>query len=183
MSRLAKKPIVIPKEVEVKLENDLLTVKGPKGELKQKIHPLVKIKVDNSGLKVEVENKEDKEQKSLQGTFCRLISNMIKGVREGFEKRLEIIGVGFKSNVKDKTLILNIGFSHSVEFKIPDGVEIKTEKNTISVRGIDKQLVGETAAQIRRIRKPEPYKGTGIRYAGEAIRRKAGKAVKSVGSK
>lgn len=183
MSRLAKKPIDIPESVKANLENEVLTVKGPKGELKQKIHSFVAIKIDKNNLTVEIEDKNDKDQKAMQGTFYRLICNMIKGVVEGFLKKLEINGVGYKTSVQNKILTLNVGFSHPVEFNIPDGIEIKTEKNVITVSGIDKQLVGEVAAKIRRIRKPEPYKGTGIKYSDEVIRIKAGKAAKAVGVK
>jgi len=183
MSRLAKKPINIPENVKASLENNVLVVKGPKGELKQTIHFFVAVKIDKNILMVGIEDKNSKDQKAMQGTFYRLICNMIKGVVEGFSKKLEINGVGYKTNVQNKILTLNVGFSHPVEFNIPDGIEIKTEKNTITVSGIDKQLVGETAARIRRIRKPEPYKGTGIKYSDEVIRRKAGKAAKAVGTK
>lgn len=183
MSRLAKKPINIPEDVNIKLEKDILIVKGPKGELKQRIHPFVEVKLDKNNLMVEIKDKKEKKQKALQGTFYRLIINMIEGVKSGFEKKLEVIGIGYKVQLKDKILILNIGFSHSVEFKIPDGTDIKVEKNIVSVTGIDKQLVGETAAKIRRLRKPEPYKGTGIKYVDEVIRRKAGKTAKAVGAK
>lgn len=183
MSRLAKKPIIIPEKVEVKLENDVLTVNGPKGELKLKIHPLVKIVPQDKNFMVEIKDHEDKKQKALQGTFFRLINNMVSGVKDGFEKKLEIVGVGYKAQVSGKKLTLNIGFSHPVEYEIPEGIEIKIEKNTVAVLGIDKQSVGEVAAQIRRFRKPEPYKGTGIKYANEVIRKKAGKAAKAVGVK
>ncbi|TSC95649.1 MAG: large subunit ribosomal protein L6 [Parcubacteria group bacterium Athens1014_10] len=183
MSRLAKKPIIVPEDINIKIEEGLISVKGPKGELKLKIHPFVDVKQDKNNLMVEIKDKKEKKQKALQGTFYRLITNMLKGVKDGFEKKLEIIGVGFKAQVKDKELILNIGFSHSIEFKIPQGIEIKAEKNVVSIFGIDKQLVGETAARIRKLRKPEPYKGSGIKYSDEVIRRKAGKAAKAIGAK
>jgi len=175
MSRIGKQQIEIPQSVEVKIEDGIIIVKGPRGELQLKLHPLVKLRKEDNYLKVEVENSEEKSSKALWGTFQRLVSNMIIGVRQGFEKKLELIGIGYRAEVRDRKLILNIGFSHPVEFPLPQGIEAKAEKNIITLSGIDKQLVGETAAQIRRLRKPEPYKGTGIRYVGEVVRKKAGK--------
>ena len=181
MSRIGKKPIEIPENVEVKLENDLIVVKGPKGELKLKLHPSVIVEKEDKILKVKVKNPKEKKQKALWGTFARLISNMIFGVREGYEKKLELVGTGYRAQLSGNKLILNVGFSHPVEFDLPKGIEAKIEKNIITLFGIDKQLVSEIAAQIRRIRPPEPYKGTGIKYQDEIIRRKAGK--RAVGAK
>lgn len=180
MSRIGKKQIIIPDNVQVEVETDFLVVKGPKGELKQELHPKVSVLVSEGVLTVDVKNKEDKFERSLWGLFASLIINMIQGVTEGFEKKLEVTGVGYKAAVSGSNLILNVGFSHPVEFKIPEGVDVQTEGNNIIViKGIDKQLVGEIAARIRRIKKTEPYKGTGIKYVGEQIRRKAGKTAAS----
>lgn len=176
MSRIGKQPIVIPENVEVKIEDNFITVKGPKGELKQKIHPLVLVKKEANQLGVKVENPDNVKQRSLWGLFQRLVSNMVTGVVKGYEKKLELVGVGYKADVRgEDLLVLNVGYSHPVEFKIPPGVEVLVEKNIVTIKGIDKQLIGEIAAQIRRIRKPEPYKGKGIKYVDEIIRRKAGK--------
>ena len=173
MSRIGKQPIIIPESVEIKIDGDLLTVKGPKGELKQKLHPDVDIEVKDK--KIIVKLKEKAKNTAIWGTFRALAANMIKGVTEGFEKKLLFEGVGYRANVEGKKLILNLGFSHPIEIQTPQGIEFKAEKNTITISGIDKQLVGEIAANIRTKRKPEPYKGTGIRYEDEVIRRKAGK--------
>ncbi len=180
MSRIGKKPILIPEKIDVKIDADFVVVKGPKGELKQKLIPEIKLifSDDKKELTVDVKNKEVKKEKSVWGTFRQLINNMIIGVTEGFEKKLEINGVGYKAVVKGQELILNVGFSHQVNFKIPENIDISVEKNIIIVKGFDKYLVGETSAQIRKIKKPEPYKGKGIKYVDEVIRRKAGKQAK-----
>lgn len=175
MSRIGKKIIEIPVGVEIKITDNLITVKGPKGELSFNFHPAVVIKQEENNLRVTVKNPENKFERSLWGTSVRLISNMILGVTQGYEKKLELIGVGYRATLAQNKLILNVGFSHPVEFVLPPKIEAKIEKNIISIIGIDKQLVGETAAQIRKIKPPEPYKGTGIRYVGEVVREKAGK--------
>ncbi|MGC9049196.1 MAG: 50S ribosomal protein L6 [Patescibacteria group bacterium] len=180
MSRLGKKPISIPVGVEIKIDQGLIIVRGPKGELRQSIHPVVIINLEDKTAKISVKNPDKKEQRVIWGTFARLVQNMIEGVTKGFEKKLQLVGIGFRAQVSGEKLILNIGFSHPVEYKIPSGIKINVEKDIITVSGIDKQLVGETAAQIRCLRKPEPYKGTGIRYLGEVVRKKAGK--KAVGT-
>lgn len=193
MSRIGKKPIQIPNKVEVKVDAGLILVKGPKGELKLDLVNGVNVEIKDKELVVKVKNEDEKRYRSLWGTFRQLINNMIVGVSEGFEKKLEINGVGFKAEVsrnsagstsgeKGDELILNVGYSHAVNFKIPQGIEIVVEKNIITISGIDKQLVGETAAQIRKTKKPEPYKGKGIKYVDEVIRRKAGKQAKTVGA-
>jgi large subunit ribosomal protein L6 len=181
MSRIGKQPIDIPEGVEVKIDDQKITIKGPKGELSQEIHPQVLVTQKDKIIKIEVKDPEEKSQRALWGLFQRLISNMIEGVTKGYEKKLEIIGVGYKAALQDKNLILNVGYSHPVNFAIPQGIEVKVEKNIISVAGIDKQQVGQVAAQIRSIRKPEPYKGKGIKYVDEVVQRKAGKAAKAVG--
>ena len=178
MSRLGKKPIEIPKTVQAKIDNNVLIVKGPKGQLQLIINPLINVKMEGEKISITINDQTDKTQKALWGLFASLIRNMIAGVTEGFEKKLEINGIGFKAAVAGKKLVLNVGFSHPVEFSIPENISIAVEKNIITVSGFDKQLVGETAAQIRRIKKPEPYKGKGIKYIDEVIRRKEGKVVK-----
>ncbi len=182
MSRIGKKPIEIPEKVEIKTEGPGIVVKGPKGELRMRIHPLVKIEQKDKQLIVSVKNETDRNQKAVWGLTRTLIANLVEGVTDGFKKQLEINGIGYKANVSGKKLILNIGYSHPVEFPIPEGIDIKIEANIITVAGIDKKLVGETAAQIRAIKKPEPYKGKGIKYLDEVVRRKAGKTAKAVGA-
>jgi large subunit ribosomal protein L6 len=179
MSRIGKKPITIPAGVEVKIEATEIIVKGPKGELKQKIHPLVKIEKKDNQILLNIVNPDEKKQKALWGLFGSLVKNMIEGVQHGYEKKLEVVGVGYRVALKGDKILLNLGFSHQVEFEVPKGITPVVEKNIISLSGIDKQLVGETAARIRRIKKPEPYLGKGIRYFGEIIKKKVGKAAKS----
>ncbi len=176
MSRVGKQIIIIPSGVEVKQDGNVIVVKGPKGQLMQELHKQVRVEIADGKISVKIENENDKSQRALWGLFAVLIKNMVTGVTAGFTKDLEINGVGFKAIVMGRVLNLSVGFSHKVDFKIPDGIEIKVEGNKISVSGFDKQLVGETAAQIRKTKKPEPYKGKGIKYATEKIRRKAGKA-------
>jgi large subunit ribosomal protein L6 len=182
MSRIGKIPISISEDVEVKIEDDIIVIKSQKGQLSQKIHPHVKVEKKENQILVSVNNPNDRDDRSLWGLFRTLIFNMIEGLTRGFEKKLEIKGVGFKASVSGKKLILNVGFSHPVEFSIPDGISIKVDKGIITVSGVDKQLVGETAANIRALKKPEPYKGKGIKYIDEVVRRKAGKVVKAAGS-
>ncbi len=176
MSRLGKKPIPLLDGTQAKIENDFIIVKGPKGELKQKLHEKVKIEISDSEIKVSVEKPEVKKQKALWGLFRSLINNMVIGVNEGFEKKLEINGVGYKASISGQKLTLHVGYSHPVDYMLPEGIKGQVEGNIITISGIDKQLVGEIAAQIRKIRKPEPYKGKGIKYVDEVIRRKVGKA-------
>lgn len=179
MSRIGKKPIIIPEKVEVTIQPDLIIVKGPKGELQQKLAPHVKITKNDQELLVDVSNHTEKSQRALWGTMRQLINNMMIGVSVGFEEKLEINGVGYKAELKGENLILSVGFSHPIEFKTPQNIKINVEKNIITITGFDKQLVGETAARIRKVKKPEPYKGKGIKYLAEIIRRKAGKQAKS----
>jgi len=175
MSRIGLKPIEIPENTEVTKEGNIITVKGPKGELTQTIHSEIPVKIEDNQVIVERQN-ESKEQKSLHGTTRSLISNMVQGVQGEFEKQLEIIGVGYRAQKQGKTLVVNAGYSHQVEIEQPEGIEIEVPKNTeIIVKGIDKELVGSVAAKIRAIRSPEPYKGKGIRYKDEYVRRKEGK--------
>ncbi len=176
MSRIGKQLINLPAGVEAAIKPNEVVIKGPKGQLTVKTHPAVTVVQDDSVLKVSVNNPEEKKERSLWGLFASLLKNMVIGVTMGYEKKLEMSGIGFKAEVKGKNLILNIGYSHAVDFPIPEGLEIIVEKEFITVKGIDKQLVGEIAAQIRALKKPEPYQGKGIKYVGEIIRRKAGKA-------
>ncbi len=179
MSRIGKKPIIIPQGVTVSLEGKTVTVKGPKGELTQVLHPKVSVALENQEIKVLVENSEATDQRALWGLFRTLLNNMVEGVNRGFSKQLEINGIGFKAQLERDKLILNLGFSHPVEYAIAPGIQITVEKNLITIAGIDKQKVGQVAAEIRSLKKPEPYKGKGIKYLDEVIRRKAGKVVKS----
>ncbi len=175
MSRIGKQPIEIPSGVEVSLNDGVIKVKGPKGELEQIIHPKVKIEKEGEVVNVSVTKPEDKEERSLWGLFGSLVKNMILGVTDGFEKKLEVNGVGYKVSSSGNKLVLNVGYSHPVEFELPQGITAEVDKNVITIKGFDKQEVGQTAARIRSIRKPEPYKGKGIKYIDEVIRRKAGK--------
>ncbi len=175
MSRLGKLPIELPAGTQAKFENGFIIVKGPKGELKTKIHDLVKIEISDKEIRLSVNNQDNGKEKALWGLFRSLVKNMVVGVNEGYAKKLEINGVGYRAAVSGNKLTLNVGYSHPVVFGLPEGIKAEVQANIIIINGIDKQLVGETAAQIRKIRKPEPYKGKGIKYSDEIIRRKAGK--------
>lgn len=179
MSRIGKQPITVPAGVDVTIDGSLMVVKGPKGILQRTIHSAVTFTKDGEVLHVTVKDPESNAHRALWGLFQRLILNMVTGVTKGFEKQLELNGVGFRAALSGRSLTLNVGFSHPVEFPLPADIEAKVEKNVITLTGIDKELVGQTAASIRKIRKPEPYKGKGIRYVGEVIRKKAGKAAKA----
>ncbi|WP_213318748.1 50S ribosomal protein L6 [Chlamydiifrater volucris] len=180
MSRKARDPIQLPKGVEVSLNGEEIIVKGPKGVLSQKLVREVVVSVDDRNITVQPSPDVVDRPSRLQGLFWALIANMVKGVSEGFEKKLEMIGVGFRAAVQGSLLDLSIGVSHPVKMPIPSELQVSVEKNTlISVKGINKQLVGEFAAKVRAKRPPEPYKGKGIRYEGEYVRRKAGKAAKT----
>lgn len=176
MSRIGKKPIEIPSGVQVTIADDKITVKGPKGELVQALHPLITVKQEDNTVVVSIEKESDQKSKAFWGLFRSLISNMVFGVTEGYSKQLEINGVGYRAVVSGQKLTLNVGYSHPVDFELPQGISGVVEKNVITLTGIDKQLIGETAANIRKVRKPEPYKGKGIKYVEEVIRRKVGKA-------
>lgn len=176
MSRIGLKPIAIPKGVEIKLENSHIQVKGPKGTLEMDIMPQIKVAVEDGRINVTRES-EIKPVKAAHGMTRAMISNMVTGVSDGFEKVLEIIGVGYRAQMQGKNLVLSLGYSHPIEVTPPAGIEFTAESPVkISVKGIDRQLVGQVAANIRGYRPPEPYKGKGIRYAGEYVIRKAGKA-------
>ena len=174
MSRIGKQPIQIPDGVEVKINNNLIFVKGPKGELSQELHPEIKAEIKDKEILITLKHNKSFNF-AIWGTFRALIANMIIGVSKGFEKRLVFEGVGFRALVSGNKLVLNLGFSHPVEIEASKGIGFKVEKNTITVSGPDKNLVGQIAANIRASKKPEPYKGKGIRYEDEVIRRKAGK--------
>ena len=176
MSRLGKLPIKLPEGTQAKIENGFIIVKGPKGELKQELHELVKVEVKEKEITVSVVDPKNKKERAFWGLFRSLINNMAEGVNSGYEKKLEINGVGFKVALSGKKLTLNVGYSHPVDYNLQEGITAQVEGNVITISGIDKQLVGETAAQIRKIKKPEPYKGKGIKYIDEVIRRKVGKA-------
>jgi len=175
MSRIGKKPIAIPKGVDVRLKGDQLSIKGPKGQLSINVHPYVKLDIGGDSIDVSV-NDETREARSIHGLFRVLIDNMVTGVTKGFERVLEIVGVGYRAELKGRTAVFNLGYSHPINFELPEGIDAKIEKTKITLSGIDRGLLGKTAAKIRSFRKPEPYKGKGIKYAEEKIRRKAGKA-------
>ncbi|MBM7601759.1 large subunit ribosomal protein L6 [Virgibacillus halotolerans] len=178
MSRIGLKPIEVPQGVEVKMDGNTVTVKGPKGELTRDLHPDITVNIQENEITFERPSNH-KDHRALHGTTRSLISNMVIGVHKGFEKSLDIIGVGYRAQMQGKKLVLNAGYSHPVEIEAEEGIEIEVPKNTqIIVKGIDKELVGAVAANIRAIRPPEPYKGKGIRYVDEYVRRKEGKTAK-----
>jgi large subunit ribosomal protein L6 len=178
MSRIGRKPIPVPNGVTVTVDNTLITVKGPKGTLTRELHKDMKVTVSDNEIKVERPS-DHKFHRSLHGTTRSVVSNMVSGVTAGFEKSLELVGVGYRANKSGNKLVLNVGYSHPVEIVPEPGIEFEVPSNTkIIVKGIDKELVGATAAKIRSVREPEPYKGKGIKYEGERIIRKEGKAGK-----
>lgn len=175
MSRIGKKPVAIPSGVTANIEGDTLTVKGPKGTLSLGLSELIDYKVDGSEIKVNPAN-DTKAARAFWGMQRTLVSNLVEGVTEGFTKVLEISGVGYRAQAQGKKLKLQLGFSHDVDLDVPEGLEVKTpDQTTVEISGVDKQAVGQFAAEVRRWRKPEPYKGKGIKYRGEYIFRKEGK--------
>ncbi len=176
MSKIGKKPIEIPQDVTVTVETPMVKIKGPKGELSFKISREIEAKLNGKQLLILPVGKS-KKVPALWGTTRAIIANMITGVEKGFEKKLEIEGVGFKAQIQGDDLVLSLGFSHPVIFKPPENIKVSVEKNIITVNGISLEMVGQVAANIRALKKPEPYKGKGIHYVGEIIRRKAGKKV------
>ncbi len=175
MSRIGKKPVAIPSGVTAQIENGTLTVKGPKGTLSMGVDELVDYKLDDGSISVQPAN-DSQAARAHWGMQRTMVSNLVEGVTEGFSKTLQITGVGYRANSQGKTLKLQLGYSHDVDLYIPEGLEVKTpDQTTVIVGGIDKQAVGQFAAEIRRWRKPEPYKGKGIKYQGEYIFRKEGK--------
>ena len=178
MSRIGKRPIAVPDKVTVNIDGQHIKVKGPKGELERELPSLVSVEQDGSTLSVKRQD-DSRISRQRHGLSRTLVSNMIDGVSKGFEKRLSIQGVGYRAQVKGKQLILNVGYSKPVEIDPPEGIQLAVENNTqVIVTGINKEVVGNVAARIRAVRPPEPYKGKGIRYLGEVVRRKAGKAGK-----
>ncbi|MGA8943441.1 MAG: 50S ribosomal protein L6 [Thermoactinomyces sp.] len=178
MSRIGKKPVAIPNGVEVNIEGNMVTVKGPKGTLSRNFHSDINVKVENNEIIVERPS-DNRNHRALHGTTRSLIAGMVEGVSNGFTKTLELVGVGYRAQKKGNKLVLNVGYSHPVEVTPLEGIEIEVPSQTqIVVKGIDKQRVGEMAANIRSIREPEPYKGKGIKYSNEVIRRKEGKTGK-----
>lgn len=181
MSRIGKIPVEIPEEVKVEVVEETIKVLGPKGVLEIELPREVKVKIVEN--KIEVERKGNaKRAKAMHGTIRATIANMVKGVKEGWSKTLELVGTGYRASVEGKKLVLTVGYSHPVEMQMPEGIDVKVEKNDITIEGIDKELVGQIAAKIREVRKPEPYKGKGIKYKDEVVRRKPGKAAKGPGA-
>jgi large subunit ribosomal protein L6 len=175
MSRIGKKPVTLPKGVNLDLQGSTVAVKGPKGELRRTLHPEMKLALENGSFTVERPS-EDKRHKALHGLTRTLVQNMVDGVSKGFTKTLEIQGVGYKAEAKPYGVNLIVGYSHPVKYEAPKGIKITVENNTVvKVEGADKEVVGQVAAELRSVRPPEPYKGKGIRYQGEQVRRKAGK--------
>ena len=176
MSRVGKKPVLIPEKTKVSYENRVITVQGEKGTLTQAIHPDMNLKIEDGVLNV-VTLVDKRTSRAMQGLMRSLVANMIAGVNRGFERTLHIEGIGYRAETKGNTIVLNVGYSNPVQFDLPEGVSATVDRNTIiKLSSIDKEKLGRTAAAIRKIRPPEPYKGKGIKYAGERIRRKAGKA-------
>jgi large subunit ribosomal protein L6 len=178
MSRIGRKPIQVPNGVNVNLDNNLITVKGPKGTLSRELHKDMKVTVDSNVITVERPS-DQKLHRSLHGTTRSVVANMVNGVTEGYAKNLELVGVGYRASKSGEKLVLNVGYSHPVEFVPEGGIEFEVPaQNRIIVKGIDKEVVGAIAAKVRAVRPPEPYKGKGIKYEGERILRKEGKAGK-----
>jgi large subunit ribosomal protein L6 len=177
MSRVGKKPIQIPEKTKVNYKDRVLSVQGEKGVLTRTIHPDVDLKIEDKTLTILVE-RQDKKTRALWGMTRALVANMVSGVSAGFERALEINGLGYRAELKGNSIELQLGYSHPIAFPLPDGITAKVEKNIIRLSGIDKDLLGLTASSIRRLRPPEPYKGKGVKYAEERIIRKAGKTAK-----
>jgi large subunit ribosomal protein L6 len=176
MSRIGKKKVPLPDGVTAKMEDSTVVVKGPKGQLSQEIHPFLSVQLESDGIQL-VKNSETRKADALSGLTRSLIANMVTGVSQGFSRRLEIVGVGYRAELTGDSLTLQLGYSHKINFPLPAGITAEVPKPTqIILRGIDKALLGLTAAKVRELRKPEPYKGKGIKYVEEHIRRKVGKA-------
>ncbi|MCF8008549.1 MAG: 50S ribosomal protein L6 [Halanaerobiales bacterium] len=174
MSRIGKQPVDIPEKVDVNINGSSITVKGPKGEITKEFSPLFDINIEDDAVVVKRPS-DSKDDRSQHGLIRSLIEGMVKGVTEGFSKKLELVGVGYNAKVQGSDLVLEVGYSHPVKIEAPEGIKFEVEKNIITVSGYDKQLVGDIAANIRETRKPEPYKGKGVKYIDEHIRRKVGK--------
>ena len=175
MSRIGNKPIEIPAGVNVEIDGSRVRVKGPKGTLERTVRPEISVRVEDGRMLVE-RSSDAKQQRAFHGLTRALLANMVEGVTTGFRKSLEIVGVGYRAEKQGKSLVLNVGYSHRVEYKEPEGISLSTPNpTTVVIEGVDKEKVGQVAAELRSVRPPEPYKGKGIRYAGEHVRRKAGK--------
>jgi len=182
MSRIGKLPITVPSPVKIQVAGDLVRVEGPKGKLEHRMPPRITVEVADGALRVRRDG-EDRQTRALHGLTQRMLANMVHGVHSGFSRTLEIIGVGYRAESRGQALHLSLGYSHPILFQLPPGVQAKVDKQTvITLESIDRQLLGETAATIRRLRPPEPYKGKGIKYAEEVLRRKAGKAAGAAGA-
>ncbi|QQS38956.1 50S ribosomal protein L6 [Candidatus Woesebacteria bacterium] len=181
MSKIGKLPIDIPEGVTVEINNRKITVKGIRGTMERIIPDKMDVKLENNQIIVSIQS-EAKAIRAMYGTLRALIFNMVHGVSQGWEKRLELVGTGYRAELSGKNLVLNVGFSHPVIIEPPEGISFKVEKTEINVEGVDKEIVGLISANIRMVRPPEPYKGKGIRYKGEQVRRKAGKTAKAAGS-
>jgi large subunit ribosomal protein L6 len=175
MSRVGRKPIPIPDRVKVSINGQRVTVEGPKGKLEHDVHPFIGVALEGRQVTVTRSN-DSRESRSLHGLTRALIANMVHGVKEGFQKSLELQGVGYRATKQGNALNFQLGYSHPIVFEPPAGIELTVDRSIVTVMGIDKQAVGQVAAQIRDLKKPEPYKGKGVRYVGERVRRKAGKA-------
>lgn len=176
MSRVGKKPIKIPESVQVQVERNKVTVKGPKGELSRQVRPEIKVEVKDDQI-VFTPQIKSKRTNAFWGLTRALVNNMVEGVTKGYEKKLKIQGLGYKANMEGNKLVLKVGYSHPVEVEPPEEIKVSVDKSIITVSGIDKELVGQIACKIRKVKPPEPYKGKGIRYVGEKVRRKPGKRV------
>ncbi len=175
MSRVGRKPILIPKAVTVAVEGETVRVEGPKGKLSRMVPAGLTVSLQDSRLLVQ-RSSDHRTVRALHGLTRALLANMVQGVTEGFEKKLEIVGIGYRAQLQGRTLQLTLGYSHPVIFPLPEGIQVEVDKQTfVTIRGADKELVGQTAAKLRALRKPDPYKGKGVRYVGEMIRRKVGK--------
>lgn len=182
MSRIGKLPIPFPQTVRVHVQNDLVQVEGPKGKLEHRVPPAIGVEVANGTIRV-VRQDDSRQTRALHGLTQKLIANMVRGVQAGFTRTLEIVGVGYRAEARGQALQLSLGYSHPILFQLPPGVQARVDRQTsITLESIDRHLLGETAATIRRLRPPEPYKGKGIKYAEEVLRRKAGKAAGAAGA-
>jgi large subunit ribosomal protein L6 len=182
MSRIGKLPVRIPEKVKVEVTDGVVRVQGPKGQLEHPLPPGIRVEVSDATLRV-LRESDARETRGLHGLTQRLIANMVEGVHAGFTRTLEIVGVGYRAESRGQAIHLSLGYSHPILFQLPPGVQARVDKQTVvTLESIDKQLLGETAATIRRLRPPEPYKGKGIKYAGEVLRRKAGKAAGAAGA-
>jgi len=178
MSRIGKKPIVLPQNVKVELRDGVVSVKGPKGSLSRSLMGGIEVEITDKAVNVK-RTSDDKKTRSYHGLMRTLVSNMVDGVSKGFEKKLEIVGIGYRSELHGNKLTLHLGYSHPIDFPLPAGISAEVEKQTlVTIKGIDKELVGQIAAKVRSLRKPDPYKGKGVKYTTEVIRKKAGKTGK-----